>query len=327
MNKRGIFFTFITILLILVILVAFLAKSRTSSPIALQKTHAKVTSLNAFVKSFDPVVERAVQASAKQAVLGSLDYMANTKPKPTYLPNFPGEFSKIMLTGSTSGGTAIAKMGPEAQDSLNLLRNLNIVKGVAKDSNIYIFYDPITEQDITISQLSPWEIEVALTLKNPKVADTQDLSKAEASWSLGATRVIKTRLYVTDYSDPFSLVEDNKQVPIKKTQIQGFGSKQDIDDFIQQHEFIAHGDGPSFLQRMSGEFKNDPFGIEAVLDQSRGADGTDTKSFVDFYYWGNLNDGTTNCNVEGYPGKFQLDDNPGHLHKIFYTTVPCAKPK
>lgn len=325
MNKRGMFFTFIAILLVLVILVAFLAKSKSSSPATLQKTQAKVTSLNAFVKSFDPVMERALQASAKQTMLGSLDYMVNAKPKRTYIPGFPAEFSKVMLTGKLSSGIAIAKM-----DQLNILKTLDIVKGVAEDSNIHIFHDPVTEQDITINHISPWEIEVAITLKNARVADNQDLNKAEISWSLGATRVIKTRLYVTDYSDPLVLVEEGRQLPIKKTLIQSFGSKQDLDAFMASHDFIAHGDGLSFLQRMSGPiglnppaFTVNPFGIEAVLDNNRGTDSQDTKSFVDFYYWGNLNDAQISCNVEGYPGNFRMDEK----HKIFYTNIHCPGPR
>ncbi|HLC57800.1 MAG TPA: hypothetical protein VJH95_04465 [Candidatus Nanoarchaeia archaeon] len=316
MNKKGIFFTFITVLLILVILSAYLIKTSYSPTASIQKSRAKVIAINAFVKSFDSIIERALQASSKQTIISSLDYISTSAPK-AYIPSFKAEFPGIIYTGKYNGQDLI-KMEDTNPKSMNLRNTLHMVQGISKDSNIYLTYSPVTLQDITIQHLSPWEIEVALTLKNIVVSDSSELSETEVSWNLG-DRTIRTKLYITDYPDPLTLKENGEELTIRKSTITEFNQKTDLDKFIAEQSFLAHGDGPNFLQRISGEFTNDINGIERVLDGKRGNDPTPTDSFVDFYYWGSFNDGQSSCDVEGYHPRIRLDNK----HKVYYTTAPC----
>ena len=317
MNKRGMFFTFIAILLIIVLLVAFVSKIGIQQTEESSKSNAKLAGLNSFVKSFDAIAGRALQASSKHVILSSLNYTAQGSRQ--YIPSYPIEFKSIIYNGKLVSNTII----PNA-DKLTISKTLEIVEKVAQDNNIILIYDkPIQPQDISITQISPWEMEVSLTLKNAIVTDNKDPLKSEVTWNLGEAKVIKTKLYVTDYSDPFTLKELGEDLPIKKyanPQNYQLGQQDYLNDLISSEQFIAHGDGPNFLQRMSGDFKNDVNGIERVLPDSLGADPTPTLSNVDFYYWGAFGDQLVSCNVEGYGANFKLDSK----HKIYYSTTPCA---
>jgi len=300
----------------MVILVAFLAKTGNIAGSSIQKSQAKVLTINSFVRSFDSIVGRALQASSKQAIVSSEDYMSQNPTK--YIPDFQNEFKEIIYRGqypyaAYPNGNNLTKMS-----QLNIQNTLYIVQGVAKDNNIVLTHDPIQPADISIQHISPWEIEVTLNLKNVVVSDNEVPAQREVVWNLG-DKTIKTKLYVTDFSDPFTLKELGEDLPIKKHTQLSFGQKSELDAFIASQSFIAHGDGSNFLQRMAGVFTNDVNGIERVLDSSRGTDSKDTKSFVDYYYFGDFNDNQASCKLEGYPGNFVLDDK----HKIYYTTSPC----
>jgi len=304
-NKKGLFFTFMAILLLAVILIAFLAKSGNTTHNSIQQSQIKVRSLNAFVKSLDEVLQQPLKASGKQTIEAAQQYMFTQG----YIPNFASEFSSIIVSGKYNNELL------ENMDEFNITNTLNIVKAVATETDVFLTYEDPTPADIAIQHISPWEMNVTINLRNIQITDTQ----SEATWDMG-DKLISTILFVEDFNDPFSLVQDKVEVNINQTDIEQFGDIATLQQFINAHEFLAHTDAPSFLQRMSGDFSSSSYGIESVLsDEGRNADAVPTSSFVDFYYWGTRNDAVASCTVPGFPAKFTLDNS----HKEFYTGSPC----
>ena len=340
LNKKGIFFTFITILLLLVILAAFIAKTSQSYSSNYQKEESKILTINSFVKSFDSVASKVLEASAKQAIYSSQKYMSdqatensrnrnrNRNPYITQGGNYENSFSQLIIDGRQGTIELDGMQDTQGQrNGLNIRTTLyQLQQSVKANNGIILEYQEPNPGDISIIQISPWELEVTLTLRNVKIyypKDSQDTNprfqESNIRWDLsGSERIIKTKLYVTDFLDPLRLAEEAQIVKIKKTLITRFTKKSDLDSFISNNEFLAHQHGPNFLQRMSGDFSDDSlgYGIESVLDPTT---HTTQKSAVDYIYFSP--DDPVKCQAQGYSNLY-LDN----AHAQFYTGLPCPAP-
>src|SRR3989344_1214973 len=122
MNKKGLFFTFITIMLLTVLLIAFLAKTGNTASSNIQQSQSKIKSVNSFVKNFDDISEKALQASSKQVIIASQNYSLNNQQ---YIVNFQADFPRIVIEG-TYNGQLLDRMS-----DFNLTNTLNILNGAA----------------------------------------------------------------------------------------------------------------------------------------------------------------------------------------------------
>ena len=319
MDKKSIMFTFIAITMLFIILVSFLITVQTSTKSQTDRILAKTTATNAFVKSFKVNIELALKASANQAILALEDVM---DVDDIYLNGNKDVIIRGVISEGKYKGNDLRMMKFKQPDNtitdFTLSSALNEFKKVAERSNIILTYDPLDQQTITYSMVSPWGLKISFQLKNVKVADKEQ----EVSWSLGNINV-ETILDITKYRDPLYLVSDDLNVTITKTDITNFENPNNLNYFINNFQFRNHTDAPDFMQRLFGEFNSiSSKGYETILNSGHisppNTPNPNSDSYIDFLYWGTKST-PPGCSVLGVPAPIKLDPQ----HKVYYAGGGC----
>ena len=296
MNKRAVVFTFIAIALLSVILIAFLINvANKNTHVKIQDTTVRIETLNSLTKSLgDELIPEAIRSSSNRAILSwlyFLDHANNDTITQEFLKtdnvnlndNLKNALIKESYYKDLNTKLPLSYMYDNKDKSnYTLPAVLNELSNLANGSGVVFSYDDPSTYTFTITQTSPWEINVIVDIPRYEVSD----SKKNIFWVFN-DRQFSAKLNIENYVDPFMLVYDNRSVTINKTKITNFNIPQDFKNFYQRPEFIAHNDAPNFLSRIQGKFDPNINGIETVLDPLY-FPNPNKYSNVDFQYWNRI---------------------------------------
>lgn len=294
MDKRGIFFTLITIIIltIFIITVSISQFQRDDSIVT------RVSTMESFLSSLDKDLERRTYIFGIRAILSMDSYILN---KLTYINNFDSVVNELFFNASINNNFMNISDGTTYNDTLNE------VNFFAKKFNVMVKFDHI---NITIYQDSPWFIVVNWTVN----MTLEDIGKL-ARWE----RIHSYIVYVSveNFEDPLYIVGTNGSYTniIKKTPYEGnYVTGSDVTNFSRHvnNSYYANfsNAAPSFLDRIQGNIaSNSPYGIESfvnLLALSQQGVSTKDKTTTDHIYFSSSD--PSKRTVSGMPPWFKIDD-------------------
>lgn len=286
MNKKGFIFTFISVVLVSVILLAFMIQYTSRTKVNIEKTNTEIETMNSFVRSLnDDYLPRALKISGNQAILALLHRMSVNDMYMT--TEDEGGNAQNFIRNAIVDGDYDWNMGlgndPELLELMRVndidYRINNITEEIiylANFTGINFYFDVIQKQDIDISQSDPWNInlsiEITYGIKNKDESVLWEYTRKE----------IKTSIPIIYFVDPIYLVandedpEDGINITINKTI---YDLPGEIDPHVENTNFLACNQAPSFLNRMQGITDVSPQGIESMVNVK-----SNVLSSIDYQY-------------------------------------------
>jgi|SRR3989344_92656 len=298
MNKKAVVFTFIAIALLSVILIAFLINvANKNTQVKIQDTIVRIETLNSLAKSLEnELISEALRSSSNRVILSwlyYLDHANNDTLNPEFLDtnkvslndNLKNALIKESYYKGLNNKLQLSYMHDDKDKSnYTLPAVLSELSNLANSSGVIFSYDDPAAYTFAITQTSPWEINIAMTISHYEVSD----AKKTIFWVFN-NKQFSAKLNIENYVEPFMLVYNNRSVAINKTKTADFSNLNVFKNFYQRPEFISHdvADAPSFLSRMQGKFDPSINGIETVLDPLY-YPNPNKYSNVDFQYWNRI---------------------------------------
>ncbi len=309
MDKRGIFFTLITIIIltIFIITVSITQFEHDDSIVT------RVSTMESFLSSLDKDLERRTYIFGIRAILAMDSEILN---KLQYINNFDSVVNELFFNASING-----KLMVNISTGITYNDTLNEVNFFAKKFNVMVKMD---HKNITISQDDPWHIVVNWTVN----MTMEDIGKL-ARWE----RIHSYVVYVSieNFEDPVYIVGTNGSYTniIKKTPYEGnYVTGSDISNFSKHvnNSYYANfsNAAPSFLDRIKGNIgANSPYGIESfvnLLELSQQGISTKDKTTVDHIYFST----SSPCarNLPGMPYWFKIDNQNSRETRYNTASLP-----
>lgn len=268
------FMTYIAITLIAAAIIIF-----TPSDINLEKDipviKARVGNINEYVLDLENVtLERALQASARKALIGLINHVNQTSQFFSSELEFKEVFSQVLLNGSYHGNLMGNMTNNTYNDWLTKIRN-----NAQNTFNVDTFF---AVSNVQIYQVKPWFVNVD--------ADVEfNVSSESVFWTKNVT--IKSEISVENFNDPYYLVKTNGAYLNK---IRQSGAKFNewnvtkVKDFIRDGNYTHFGtsQAPNFLMRFYNDVSaSECCGIESIVNPNNAAISDNDVSYVDYLYW------------------------------------------
>ena len=306
MNKKGIFFTLITIVIltIFIITVSISQFQRDDSIVT------RVSTMESFLSSLDKDLERRTYIFGIRAILAmDSDILSRLQ----YINNFDSVVEELFFNASING-----KLMTNISTGITYNDTLNEVNFFAKKFNVIVKLGHI---DIEMHQDGPWFIIVNWTI-NMTLEDISELAKWE--------RVHSYIAYVSieNFEDPLYIVGTNGSYTniIKKTPYEGsYVSGTDVSNLLKHVNKSYYTNfsnaAPSFLDRIKGNIgAKSPYGIESfvnLISLSQQGISTKDKTAVDHIYFSSNNPSARK--LQGMPSWFKIDNED--LRETRYNTI------
>lgn len=298
MNKNGFFMILLSVIVLTIFVISITVYTDISSRKSIQK---RVSTLSEGILSTEENLERQLYVFGFRTVyLMEEDIINNGNP----ISNATEKFEEAFYNGTYNGQTT------------TILENsyLGSFQETLKDSaNKINAQINISNSTIKIEQEDPWNIKINVTT----ILYAKD-SNNLASWN----KTLNTIVYVPieGFADPLHLLKTNGStiVNIAKTPYENFVSGGDISNLISQIDnnyFKASTSGPSFIQRLEGDFSSPSiYGIETFVNLNNLTGyPIQEKSVIDYIYFDSSNN-PDDCTVTPSPKSwFRLDDEDNHL--------------
>ncbi len=308
MNKKGLFFTVISIVLVSIILIAFVTTTQNRTQDIIDITSLRVETADSFVKFLERTqFERAVKTSINYALSSFSSYIDDNKNNPAtsnrgYLPennvyyslfkavlgvecnndydflsfnlkqNIIDESNKYGICSSSSlyrDNVYLQYMKPEGLSDQTIPGILNDINLLAKDTGLNFKY-VINSLDFELKDA--WTIQVSLDL-------SYTINDSENTLNFNQDNLIVTvDVPITGQKDPLYI----------KNGYDKFIHNQDEQSEVLPWRFVENNQAPSYFKRLVGDFSSDGKGIQSVINPSSYAsDRTSlgTKSYVDYEYF------------------------------------------
>lgn len=300
-NKKGMFFTMMTIAILSLFLVTYSINSYVRDRDGLKN---RIETMNSFVSSIEQDLPRKLYLSGFRTIFLVEKEMVESG---NYISSFDTLFKEAFFNGTingvdhaSNGGIMYGVTYDGIFDSLN---------DQAESMNMNLnFSNPV----ITIGQEDPWNIKITLR-GDLFIQDKGNL----ASWTRSV--VMNSYIPITNFEDPLYIIETNGLITnkINQTVYSVPFSIQNLDNHLNNKYYINSTNGPSFIDRLEGKDTEsvEGTGIESFVylpDLSAQGIQVKDKSVVDYIYFSVNNPSAST--VSGLPSWFKLDDS----HKIFY---------
>ena len=300
LNKKGIFFTSITIVIISLLLLSYTFYDVLQD----RKTiKTRIETMNNFLFAINEDLERQLFASGFRVILLLEQEITETG---TYVSDLNATFNEVFFLGTVYG---------ESNDDIELLMTgakfqdiLDSMQSKADKLNIEI---NMTNPLIKVYQEDPWNIKFSLTT-DFTMRDKGNL----ALWN--ETKTISALIPITNFQDPFYTIGTNGVIlkKIQKSPYTNLTNPNDLLDHAIKSYYINSIDAPSFVNKLQGNYTADPYGVESLVNiqnfSSQGITVKD-KSIVDHVYFSASS--PANCQISGMPSWFKLDN----VHQKFYS--------
>jgi len=298
-NKKGMFFTIMTIAVLSLFVVSYGVHSYVKDRTAINK---RIETMNNFVFSIEQDLPRKLYLSGFTTIFLIEKYIAETGSYISNGDDFNSLFQEAFYDGSIKGVDHASEGG--IMYGVTLSGILNSLNDMAKDMNMNIsLVNPV----VSVGQEDPWNVKISLTT-NLLIEDDGNL----ALWERLA--VINSYVPIKNFEDPLYLVETNGLITnkINQTPYDVPVLLSDLSNHVEGKYYINSSDGPSFIDRLEGKKTEsvEGTGIESLVylpDLSAQGIPVKDKSVVDYIYF-SVSDPDPLTTPDGMPDWFKLDD-------------------
>lgn len=300
-NKKGIYFTFLTIILITIMAFYLLVSSNLKFLERADVTVTRVETMNTYLRSIGSDLQRGLYISTVRAILSMDRYVAQ---KGVFLQDTESGFIELMVNGTISSQIMPLMTASKISDWISRVKS----KGL--ENNIITTFSNIS---YIVYQDDPWYVTVNMTL-NVLINDTKNIA------SFYTYQTITTKVDIKRFEDPLYIVKTNGSLinTFNKTIYEGsyVPVASGLYNHVENQLYTNHTDAPSFLMRFEGNLSSSPYGIESFINKQKlttqGILVYQERSNIDYIYWGgNPVDGET---VAGMQPWFRIDT----AHKARY---------
>lgn len=300
MNKKGVFFTILTIALLSLLLVSYNMYSSVKDREVINK---RIETMNNFIFSLEKDMSRQMYVSGYRAIL-SIENKITANG--TFIPSSGYAIKEAIINGTIDGETIGLMSGYRLSDINSIITELG------SKANLQVNYSII---EVNISQEDSWNVKIDLTVDS-YIKDKGNL----ASWN--RTKIISSKVEITDFEDPLYLINTNGRITnkINKTIYRPFVQGSNVSNLlshVQGSYYIESSSAPSFLNRLEGKTTPNVNGIESLVYlpelSAQGLTIRD-KSVVDYIYFSSNN--PSSHNIQGMPSWFKLDDSHLSIYNV-----------
>ena len=293
MNKRGFIFTFISVVLISVLMLAFLIQYTSRTKTDIERTNTEVETMNSFVKSLNnDYLPRALEISGSQAIHALLNY---TGDREQYITQVDGEeewdiknvIVNAMVDGEYENGFGSGEHGDSLEImiseglSYKLNDTLEEIKNLGNATGITLVIDDVTDPNIkshmNVFQQGPWDVSISMEISY------SILNKdGSVMWEYENKEIITNISILNNFADPVYMIadpnaeDDGILLTINKTT---YDLPGEVDPHVENTNFLACNQAPSFLDRIQGKTDASSYGIESMVNVK-----SNVLSAIDYQY-------------------------------------------
>jgi len=302
MNKRGMFFTLLTIVIISLFVLSFVFIPSYEER---KTTQRRVETLNSFVLAVEDDMERQLYTSGYRIIFVFEKKILENDAK---IDEFDARVTELFMDGKYLGVDETVMIDAKfngIQDSLNEI--------ASKVNAEVVMTNPV----FTLTQEDPWNVNASLTV-DLVIKDTSGL----ASWTKTA-ETYSAYIPISNFDDPLYILSTHGLLTKKMIQgtilPDGTSSQQALNDHILNSQYIANPDAPSFLDRLQGIDTSNGNGVESFVNLDDLSDAQinakSEVSVVDHIYFPD-GAGIPVYGCTGMPSWFILDGD----HVTFYNS-------
>ncbi len=297
-NKKSQLFILISIFILILFLTSYEIYSITQDR---ETVRRRVETMDSYVSSLDKDLSRLLYVFGFRFLFVSQKYIIENGK---YMNDVTDIFQEAFFNSTFYGNQSDILEGAGFE---------GIVEAVNNNAGKINLEVNITTINVMITQEDPWHVAITFSV-NLTVKDKSEI----ASW----TKQENVTAYVSieQFEDPFFVINSGGKVTrkINKT-IYGFENIVNLSNHLNNDNYIANSDAPSFLKRLEGNFSADVNGVESFVDLQEFSDqgiSTRDKSVVDHVYFSIID--PASCRISGMPSWFKIDSE----HLVVYN-VAC----
>lgn len=277
-EKKGIFFTFISITIMAVFILVFTPQADISLQKDAQSIRTRISSVDNYVSDLqNRYLETVLRATTYKTTLSLIYYMSSTG---SYISDLDSAFSEVMLTGKINGVPIDSITGRSIMEGSTLTDWNNRIIQTAKDT---LNADTtIVVNKVFVTQTKPWNIDSSMNV-------SFTVSSNAAKWEKNVT--VTSTTGIEGLPDPYYFVNTNGayQNQIKKSSV--LFNQWDI---TKTREHLRSGayvhwqdsDAPSFLMRFTNTIApSSCCGIESLVNPNKISPSDQRESYVDYLFW------------------------------------------
>lgn len=309
MNRRGIFFTLMTIVMLSIFLFSTVFYS---DFLERENTQKRVETLDDFVFSSEQDLSRLIYVNGYRTIFLIEKNIVETGNYQTS-PDPQQIFQESFFNGTFLGQQDVLLSGTNYSSIISQIRG----NAASINSNF-----SLTSPVLNVSQVDPWHVRYRLTGN----LYFYDLT-GTVSWN--RTLDVTSDIPIESFSDPFYVKGTNGKVLNKFVRspyaffVSG-GDASNLAAHVENSYYIASSSAPSFLRRLSGDFSPDVNGVESLVNLQKLSDqgvSVQQKSVVDYIYFDASNNPASCLVSPSVPGASWLRIDGAHLASY---QVSCA---
>ena len=282
LNKKGIFFTLITLSLMTALIIIFTPSASVNIGADILVIKTRVTTLNNFVLDLENYYfENILRVSSHKAILALILYVRDNGQFAD-LNELQSRFYEVALNGTINGVSQPIMQGSTINNLLERMVNtskdtLNVDTGFKVNS-------------INISQFTPWFVNLRLNI-------IFSVSSETSSWNV-SNFALNADLSIEGFNDTYYLVNTGGMYENKINKTDTFPKGVDeVKDHINYGTYVYYDEAPSFLMRFTNDFSDTSqkkcCGIESLVNPNKITPQKDT-SYVDYIFWETASDCSNN---------------------------------
>ena len=271
-EKKGIFFTFISITIMAVFILVFTPQADISLQKDAQSIRARISSVDNYVDDLqNRYLETALRATTYKAALSLIYYMNSTG---SYINNLDSAFSEVMLTGKINGVPMEIMEGSTLTDW-----NSKIIQTAKDTLNVDT---AIIVNKVYATQTKPWNVDSSMNVSFTVISNA-------AQWEKNVT--VTATMGIEGFPDPYYLVNTGG---LYTNQIKKSSVLFNQWDITKTREHLRNGtyvhwqdsDAPSFLMRFTNTIApSNCCGIESLVNPNKISPSDQRESYVDYLFW------------------------------------------
>ena len=280
MNRKAIFFTFISITVMAMFIIIFTPQANVSLQKDTQAVKIRIGTIDNYVDDLEnSYFETILRVTAFKTMLSLTFYLNSTG---SYLANLDSAFSEVMLTGRISGVDIDTITGKNIMSGNTLTDWNSKIIQTAKDTlNVNT---TIIVNDVSVAQTTPWSLDLAMNVNFT-------VKSSVAEWEKGTA--IRATTSIEGLPDPYYLV-NTKSTSSYTNLIKKSGVEFNQWDITKAREHLRNGTyvhwqdsgAPSFLMRFTNTIAaSSCCGIESFVNPNKISPSDQKESYADYLFW------------------------------------------
>ena len=263
LNKKGIFFTFISVTLMAALIIIFTPSAAVNIGADAPVVKTRVTTVNNFVYALEnSYFESILKVSSHKAIQTLIVYV-NANGFLADLSEVKSKFSEVVINGT------INKIPQPEMIIGNTIKNwTGRIANVSK--NTLNINSEFTVNEVNISQSRPWLVDLRMNISFLVSSET-------ASWNISGF-IVNAELSIEGFNDPYYFVKSGGTYINDINKTNTTFDKWDV-AHVRYHlgnatyVHFENSEAPSFLQRFTNDFSDtsqkECCGIESLVNPNR----------------------------------------------------------